>query len=107
MADVEKVKQGLRCCKHLDCQEECPYFTDCNELQDSMFTGIAHDALSVIEGLQAEIEQLNRFVNGFSRDAMPVVRCKDCRKRHTPMCMMYFSRSKPGDTWYCAYGERK
>ena len=108
MADVEKVKQGLRCCKHLDCQEECPYFTDCNELQDSMFTGIAHDALSVIEGLQAEIEQLNRFVNGFSRDAMPVVRCKDCKHydSETQSCLDGLDGIFQPD-WFCADGERK
>jgi len=41
------------------------------------------------------------------RDVECVVRCKDCRKRGTPMCMLFFARSKPGDTWFCADGERK
>ena len=111
MADVEKVKQGLRCCQHLDCQEECPYFTDCNELQDSMFTGIAHDALSVIEDQQAKIEQLNRFVNGFSRDAMLVVRCKDCKwwtkQSDSEQGRCALSGHYPTGYWYCANGERR
>ena len=36
------------------------------------------DALEMLKEQEAKIEQLNRFINGFSRDAMPVVRCKDC-----------------------------
>lgn len=39
--------------------------------------------------------------------AKELVRCKDCRKRRTPMCRMYFSGSRPSDTWFCKDGERK
>ena len=56
--------------------------------------------------MDGEIELKSYFLNR-KVDMVEVVRCKDCRKRHTPMCMMYFSRSKPGDKWYCADGERK
>lgn len=37
------------------------------------------EVLALLKEQEAKIEQLNRFVNGFSRDAIPVVRCKDCK----------------------------
>lgn len=61
---------------------------------------------------EAEIEQLKRFVNGFSRDAMPVVRCKDCKhggidSTSYPQfwCSAHSEYHKPD--WFCADGERK
>ena len=36
-----------------------------------------------------------------------VVRCKDCRKRGTVMCHLWFNSPIPKDSWYCADGERK
>ena len=66
---------------------------------------------------EAKIEQLNRFVNGFSRDAIPVVRCKDCKywsaerindfnkcRRWINVGVKNFATM--GD-WFCADGERK
>ena len=80
---------------------------------------IIDQIIVLLEEQKAEIEQLNRFVNGFSRDAMPVVRCKDCRFAHLTydgsckqcekaiddddrMLTLYL----PGD-FFCGYGERK
>lgn len=42
-------------------------------------------------------------------DAVPVVRCKDCRWRHddsSPMWLPCMER-ETADDWYCADGERK
>lgn len=35
-------------------------------------------------------------------DVVPVVRCKDCRKRKSYECPMYFAN---GDEDFCSYGE--
>ena len=62
---------------------------------------------------EARVEQLKRFVNGFSRDAMPIVRCKDCKHRLLPTgetraeCMARAGWFPVDDDWYCADGERK
>lgn len=46
-------------------------------------------------------------------DVAPVVRCKDCRKRHTDDCSMYYACSRCGrqldwtnDDGFCDRGER-
>ncbi len=75
--------------------------------------------LDLLEEQEAEIGTLNRFVNGFSRDAMPVVRCKDCKYAHKTYdgdckyCDMFtdddgnpIERYRSGD-WFCADGERR
>ena len=41
------------------------------------------------------------------RDVECVVRCKDCRKRGTIMCHLWFNSPMPKDSWYCADGERR
>jgi len=58
MVDIEKVKQGLRCCDTTNCND-CPF----NNEKDETYPGFCqhvlnHDSLSMIEELQAEIEQL-------------------------------------------------
>ena len=41
-------------------------------------------------------------------DAVPVVRCKDCKKRDSWECWQhFFGRIKIPDDWFCADGERK
>ena len=39
-----------------------------------------------------------------SVDVVPVVRCKDCAKRNTPMC---HAGHEQADTDFCSHGERK
>ena len=67
------------------------------------------DVIALLKQQGTEIEQLNRFINGFSRDAIPVVRCKDCKRRGTYDCPVYVGGdemcSEPDD-WFCADGER-
>lgn len=59
MADIEKVKQGLRCCGHYDGDycKACPYTDD----EDDCTAGLSQNALSVIEELQAEGELLKEY----------------------------------------------
>jgi len=57
---------------------------------------------------EAEIGTLNRFVNGFSRDAIPVVRCKDCKYYdYHNGCMSWHDVNSNNNNWYCADGERR
>ena len=45
-----------------------------------------------------------------SRDVIPVVRCKDCKKRSTclcPLCHCVSPRINARDDDFCSYGERK
>ena len=86
---------------------------------DSDYVCVRTDLLQTVVGLLKkhgdEIEQLNRFVNGFSRDAMPVVRCKDCISFYKNDNMfntnaqkwMRCKASSIDPDWFCADGERK
>ena len=38
-------------------------------------------------------------------DAVPIIRCKDCKKNGNTLCPMLFTEMK--DTDYCSYAERK
>lgn len=56
--DGEKVIKGLEnCITGFDCQPECPYLDDCNDLMKPMFVELAKDALALIKEQQAEIEK--------------------------------------------------
>lgn len=72
----------------------------------------AREAWDCIKGLlkeqKAETEKLIGFINGFSKDAVPVVRCKDCKKRYTVHCIQEeVGNINNQDDWYCADGERR
>ena len=47
-------------------------------------------------------------------DAVPVVRCRECRHRYTMNCSMYYECAQCGGQWdwttnddFCSYGQRK
>ena len=68
----------------------------------------ADEALELLKEQEAKIEQLNRFVNGFSRNAMPVVRCKDCKYYDSfNGCMSWHDVNSGNENWFCADGERR
>jgi len=109
MHDIEKVIENLeRMLSNYDMLDDIVINKN-NEML--MFhRAVAKAALDLLKEQKEEIEQLNRFVNGFSRDAMPVVRCNDCKYflaergeclRHH--FVIYFSNGN----WFCADGERK
>ena len=56
---------------------------------------------SAEEAIGEALEQLNIQP---TVDAAPVVRCKDCKHRHTFDCMC---RDRTYDDWFCADGERE
>lgn len=67
MANVEKVKQGLRCCKNSypkDCKH-CPYEMDCTHHETCDI--LVRNALSMIESLQSEIKILSENCDGLEK----------------------------------------
>ena len=108
------------------CDNQIDHTITPNVFQRMNHIEIPDDIYTLLKEQEARIEQLKRFVNGFSRDAMPVVRCKDCKHRpimpkdHTDGFDLKFPDNKcpcqcedgwyswyPEDNWFCAYGERK
>lgn len=130
MADREKVIKAYECCKNpfdRKC-EKCPYEKDC--CHDGIPIFVIKEIVDLLNESRAEIEHLNRFINGFSRYAMPVVRCKDCKHRpkepnletyengfdiefpEDSKCPCQCSSDRyyswyPDDNWFCAEGERR
>lgn len=43
----------------------------------------------------------------YGKPAKELIRCKDCRKRGTVMCHLWFNSPMPKGSWYCADGERR
>ena len=83
---------------------------------DSEVTQIAQDAIALLKKQADDIERLTRYINDFSRDAVPVVRCKDCEKRPDEhktelngklyrYCELH--RRWTTDDWFCADGKRR
>jgi hypothetical protein len=70
------------------------------------------DVIALLKQQGAEIEQLNRFINGFSRDAIPVVRCKDCKYGEKVNSVYLCGKSRGfgiahEPDWFCADGEQR
>ena len=69
----------------------------------------ASDRLAAIEDILGDEYDLNKL-----REMVQVVRCRECRHRHTRDCAMYYECSQCGGQWdwttedgFCSYGERK
>ena len=111
MDDMEKVIKGLKCCCGTGmCFHGCPYY-DASKKINECTSQLALEALDLLKEQEAKIEQLNRFINGFSRDAMPVVRCKNCKyceypKSEKEWCKKGHLHGK-AETWFCADGDRR
>ena len=64
-----------------------------------------------LEGLKTVMNQVNKIP---AADVVEVVRCKDCIKRNTANCAMWFNCMKCGGQWswesdngFCSLGERR
>ena len=51
----------------------------------------------------SETDVANLLLHAPTVDAVPVVRCKDCKYFKTPLCQ----NENNYDNWFCADGERK
>lgn len=106
MTDKDKVIGAFERC-FCEEHEHCP---GC--YQDGPGFGIACrnalclDVLKVLKEQKAEIEELNCFINGFSKEAIVPVRCKDC-KHILPKGFCHKHSRKVTDDWFCADGEHK
>ena len=118
MPDIEKVIKGLEFhLKELKIGKTCfgcPYLKD-----DPCEIQLVENALALLKEQEDKINQLRGCINGFSKDAVPVVRCKDCKHRPTlpkafgaeingKWCYWceHLKSWKPDD-WFCADGECK
>ena len=106
MTDREKVIKGLEC-HYSGCEKPdgtiCPYWEN-----DRCSASLISDALTLLKEQEETIDELNGFINGFSRDAVPVVRCKDCKHiGNMYKCPVFYSKEKQSDNWFCADGRKK
>ena len=63
MDKIEKVKQGLKCCRYGIICEKCPYENVCFNQEDGRGVIMMEDALSAIEELQKENKALRLLVD--------------------------------------------
>ena len=55
---------------------------------------------------ELDLDTVNKIcVRG--KEFLPVVRCKECKKRGTVYCDLDYCGYGQADNWYCADGERK
>lgn len=108
MPNMENVIKGLEECIGNGNCTKCQYGSAKQALSCKK---LLVDALVMLKEQEAKIEQLNRFINGFSRDAIPVVRCKDCK--HGQLingeiwCSAYVPNTLVSPDWFCADGVKK
>ena len=56
----------------------------------------------VLTDCETTIKTLHKAINGFTMNAVPVVRCKDCKKE--TLCRRHWDKD---ENWFCGDGERK
>ena len=105
MTIQEMAIQGLKCCMRKDGNEckVCPYTES-----DLCVEDMAADAFALVIERQMKIDELNEFINGFSKNATCVVKCKDCWKRGSYYdCPCHEHGFDEDDNWFCANGEKR
>lgn len=121
MRDREDIIKALELeAKHpndWECKTECPYYgkTECD-----CYEQVYRDALELIKVQEAAIDDLKGFINGFSKNAVPVVWCKECKHatmttdgkfcKYCDLCTDddgYLIEQYNDADWFCPNGERK
>lgn len=113
MIDKNKVIKNIECCLRPDNTNlcgECSY----KDIPYDCKHALIKDVHELLKEQEAKIEKLIGFINGFSKNAVPVVRCKDCihwDKGHTEECdnsdSVCFHNGWCQPDWFCADGERR
>ena len=107
MINKDKVMKDIEYCLRPDNTNlcgECSY----KDIPYDCKHALIKDVYELLKEQEAKIEKLIGFINGFSKDAVPVVRCKDCKKRYTVHCIQEeVGNINNQDDWYCADGERR
>ena len=124
MDNINKIINGLTSCSKWfngddgEACDNCPYHTSWEWDGHDCLCEVLDNAAAKIKEQKETIDQLNRYVNGFSKDTVVPVRCKDCKKRYDSMqCPVAFIADmlkntkvfeyKVDDDWFCADGKRK
>lgn len=79
---------------------------DANSILDDFlkrYTGMEKDGKLVFAACEIKQDFADMISNATTVDAVPVVRCKDCKYFKTPLCQIEDNH----DNWFCADGERK
>ena len=64
--------------------------------------------LTQVSAIREYIERQKAFLDKFPTiDAVPVVRCRECKYHNKPPCPMRLSFNWTEDDDFCSYGERK
>ena len=116
MINKDKVMKDIEYCLRPDNTNlcgECSY----KDIPYDCKHALIKDVYELLKEQEAKIEKLIGFINGFSKDAVPVVRCKDCKHYKintvypgTNMTMTYCAKTGitvSNSDWYCADGERR
>lgn len=116
MADIGKTIDSL-----LDLKERLKLQKDIQGY--GIYLDDINDAVELLKEQKETIEKLNGFINGFSKNAVVPVHCKDCRYGHhmvetvngvmTTYCIFctkpYIERGNATHEpdWYCADGRKR
>ena len=116
MADLEKVKKGLECCKKSTIDDpfqmcgECPYNDESIFVQDCRAI-LCEDTLEVMK-IYEDKEVISDVIHDTAKEfRQTIVRCKDCDNKECwgragdVVCGIDGMPHRPD--WFCAYGERK
>ena len=108
MKNTEKIKKGLGChqvdpMNRVNCAD-CPYYSDGHL---GCWNELNKDAIALIEEMEKTVQELKEFINGFSKDAVVVVRCKDCKYYSGQFCNKNDVYPWPKDDWYCPDGVKR
>ena len=79
---------------------------DANSILDDFlkrYTGMEKDGKLVFAACEIKQDFADMISNAPTIDAVPVVRCKDCKYFKTLLCQ----NEDNHDDWFCADGERK
>jgi len=116
MPDKEKVIKALECCCELNAFDK-PNCKDCPAecMSGYMSIPFIKDVLELLKEQEAAIDDLKGFINGFSKNAVPVVLCRDCEYwdnsgyliKDRGMCNNVSVRCSRDGDWFCADGKRR
>ena len=100
----EIIKTLEQCLLNVSCQCEqvgC-YLADQHDCREQLFDNV----VAMLKEQRRKVEDLTGFINGFSKNAVPVVRCGECR--FSVSCSIRtFAIATNDDDWFCADGKRR
>lgn len=107
MPDREKVIKAWECCNPFNRKcKECPYEKDC--YHDGISRHMVANAISLLKEQEADMIALKNAYKELAEKGSVIVRCKDCKKRYTVLCIQEEAGNiNNQDDWFCADGVAK